>query len=131
TDTHLQLALRSSRGGQHKVTLPENASLQSVSINGQPQAIRQDGRTVTFPLVPGGQTVDLQWRQSEGISTRFRTPAVDLGIDSVNTQIQLRVPHDRWVLFCGGPRLGPAVLFWPAMLVIIVGAIGLGYVPFT
>lgn len=131
TDTHLQLALRSSRGGQHKVTLPENASLQSVSINGQPQAIRQDGRTVTFPLVPGGQTVDLQWRQSEGISTRFRTPAVDLGIDSVNTQIQLRVPYDRWVLFCGGPRLGPAVLFWPAMLVIIVGAIGLGYVPFT
>jgi len=131
TDARLQLGMRSSRGGQHSITLPENASLQSVNINGQTQAIRQDGRTVTFPLVPGAQTIDLQWRQSEGISTRFRTPAIDLGTDSVNTQIQLQVPYDRWVLFCGGPRLGPAVLFWAAMLVVVVGAIGLGSVPFT
>lgn len=131
TDARLHLEIRSSRGGQHTLALPESTSLQSVSINDQTQAIRQDGRTVTFPLTPGAQTIDLQWRQTEGISTRFRTPTVDLGIDSVNTHIQLQVPYDRWVLFCGGPRLGPAVLFWAAMLVVVVGAIGLGYVPFT
>ena len=30
-----------------------------------------------------------------------------------------RLPTDRWPLFVGGPRLGPAVLYWGVMLVVI------------
>ena len=131
TDAVLRLELRSSRGGQHTLTLPDNASLQSVTINGQARAIRQDGQTVTLPLTPGFQRAELHWRQTTGITARFVTPAVNLGIPSVNTQVYLTVPQDRWVLFCGGPPLGPAVLFWSVFFIIVFGAIALGRTSIT
>lgn len=131
TDARLTLSLRSSRGGQHSITLPENASLEAVAINGQPQAIRQEGRTVTIPLTPGVQTATLQWRQNVGMDAYYTTPAVDLGVHSVNAQLTVNVPYQRWLLFCGGPRLGPAVLFWSALIVILFAAMVLGRVPFT
>jgi hypothetical protein len=131
TDATLRLELRSSRGGQYTLTLPDNASLQLVTINGQSRAIRQDGQTVTLPLTPGLQKVELRWRQATGISARFMTPAVNLGIPSVNTQVYLNVPQDRWVLFCGGPQLGPAVLFWSVFSLIVLGAVALGRTSIT
>jgi hypothetical protein len=130
-DAALRLELRSSRGGQHAVTLPDNASLQSVTINGQSRAIRQDGRTVTLPLTPGFQRAELRWQQTVDISARVVTPIVNLGVPSVNTQVVLTVPPDRWVLFCGGPQLGPAVLFWSVFSIIVLGAIVLGRTSIT
>ena len=41
TDATLTISLRSSQGGQHTVTLPEQAELQSVTIDGTTQPIRQ------------------------------------------------------------------------------------------
>ena len=55
TDVTLSLTLRSSRGGEHTITLPEGAQLESLSINRVVQPIRQDGRRVTIPVVPGGR----------------------------------------------------------------------------
>lgn len=131
TDATLRLELRSSRGGQHTLTLPDNANLQAVTINGQSRAIRQDGQTVTLPLTPGFQRAELRWRQTTEITARFVTPAVNLNIPSVNTQIYLNVPQDRWVLFCGGPQLGPAVLFWSVFSLIVLGALALGRTSIT
>jgi len=34
--------------------------------------------------------------------------------------------EDRWVLFTGGPDLGPSVLFWGLVIVLILLSIGLG-----
>ncbi len=131
TDVTLGLSLRSSQGGQHRVHLPADAELQSVTINGQTQPIRQEGSAVTLPLTPGVQEIQLVWREARGIVTRFDTPQVDVGAASVNTQIELTVPDERWILFLGGPRVGPAVLFWGVLLVILLVAAGLGRVPLT
>jgi len=49
-----------------------------------------------------------------------------LGVASVNSQIHLAVPQDRWVLWAGGPQLGPAVLFWGVLIVILLGSIIIG-----
>ncbi len=59
-------------------------------------------------MTPGLQTVKLSWQQSMGISERFVVPVVNLGLESVNSAIKVMVPRNRWVLFTGGPRLGPA-----------------------
>jgi hypothetical protein len=45
---------------------------------------------------------------------------VDLGMASVNAHVNLEAPQSRWILLVGGPQLGPAVLFWP-MLVVVAG----------
>jgi hypothetical protein len=126
TDTTLTLTLRSSRGGQHTIQLPDGSALQSVAINGVAQPIRQEGRKVTLPLVPGTQTATLMLRNSAGIGTLFRTAALDMGSPSVNTRLDVTLGQDRWALLLGGPPLGPAVLFWGVLLVVILIAAGLG-----
>jgi hypothetical protein len=131
TDYLLQFSLRSSWGGQHTVLLPEGAELQSVHIDSQSQPIRQEGRRVTLPITPGGQTVQLAFRENTGISAYLRSSQVDLGMSSVNHRISLHVPENRWVLFAGGPRLGPAVMFWGVFLIVVLVSIGLGRVKMT
>jgi hypothetical protein len=126
TDVTLSFELRSSRGGQHVVTLPEEAELQSVAINGTPQPIRQDKRAVTLPIVPGAQTIGLAWRSPHGIGGRIHSPDFDLGGSSVNADTTIHVPADRWTLAAGGGRLGPAVLFWSLLVVVLLASLALG-----
>lgn len=128
TDATLSLVLQSSRGGQHVVTLPETAELQSVSIDDAVQPIRQEHRSVTLPFGPGTQTASLTWRQKPGVGLVFGAPDVGLGAPSVNATTRIVMPLDRWVLFLGGPRLGPAVLFWSFLFVALLASIGLGQV---
>jgi hypothetical protein len=131
TDNQLLLNFRSSRGGQHQITLPENAQLQLVKINDKSQPIRQEGRTITIPLTPGTQQVSLSFRQPIGMSDFFQTPVVDLGLESVNTHIEINMPSDRWILFVDGEPIGPAVMIWGILIVIMLGAIGLGQISLT
>ncbi len=68
TDAKLELALRSSRGGHHVVTIPPDALLQQVTINGARQTIGQEGQLVRVPVEPGSQ---------RGPDGRRQTPAVE------------------------------------------------------
>ena len=129
TDVEATLELRSSRGGQYSLTLPEHATLQQVSINGQTQAQRQENHVVTLPLHPGTQRVVLRWRQANGIATHFASPLVNAVLPSVNAHVRISMPQDRWVLWCSGPRLGPAVLFWSLLVIVVLGALVLGRLP--
>jgi len=131
TDNQLFLNIRSSRGMQHKITLPEDAQLQSVKINNQSQPIHQEERIVTLPITPGAQRVELQFQQPIGMSQHFYTPNVDLGIDSVNTIVEINMPKERWILFTGGQAIGPAVMIWGILIVIVFVSVGLGQISLT
>lgn len=126
SDAALALTARAGRGGEQTLELPEGAVLQGVSIQGQPQPIRQEGRRVVLPVVPGGQTIQIDWREPRGIGLFYRAPEVRLGVESVNARTTFAMPANRWVLFVGGPRLGPAVLFWSQLAVALIVSIGLG-----
>jgi hypothetical protein len=86
---------------------------------------------VVLPLVPGSQKFSLDWSEPQLLGLRLRTPVVDLGMPSVNAGIELHVPQSRWILAAGGPRLGPAVLFWSFLVVLVGIAVGLGRIPVT
>ena len=109
TEVTLKLALRSSRGGQHTIVLPQGAELTAVTIDGLAQPIRQEGRKVILPVHPGAQRVILQWQEERGISLFFRTPAVDLRAPSVNASTEVQVPQSRWVLLGIGLSQVPLV----------------------
>ena len=126
TDVTLSMSVRSSRGAEHTITLPPDAELESLTIDAATQPIRQEGRKVTVPVVPGAERVVLVWRETPGIEALFTCPRVDLGAPSVNATIVLHVPGARWLLFTSGPRVGPAVLFWSLLLVLVVVSIALG-----
>jgi hypothetical protein len=125
TDTTLTLNLRSSQGGQHTIIIPPTAELQETTINGVVQPIRQEGYNVPLPIIPGSQEIILKWREPTGIASFQKTPEVNLGIPSVNSHLELTLPENRWPLLVGGPRLGPAILFWSVLLIMTLAAFGL------
>jgi hypothetical protein len=127
----LELSLRSSRGAQHTIVLPEGSELQSTKIDGVLQPMRDiDGRLV-LPVRPGSHLLEIVWQASVPIALRYATPPLDPGGPSVNSELELAVPRDRWVLYVGGPRLGPAVLFWSALVIAVLLSLGLGRVSLT
>ncbi|MGR8940132.1 MAG: hypothetical protein ACU83P_00950, partial [Gammaproteobacteria bacterium] len=130
-DAELALSIRSSQGGQHALALPEGAELQTVTIDGRQQPLRQEGRKLVLPIRPGLQTIALKWLETKPIAGRVTTPEVDLGASSVNAALNIRLGEDRWVLWVGGPRLGPAVLFWGVLIVIGLLSLGLAKIPLT
>ncbi len=131
TDVTLTVAMRSSRGGEHAITLPPGATLESLAVDGRTQPLRQEGARVLVPLVPGAQTLALTWREPAGIAPLFRVSPVDLGAPSVNATTRLEVPRGRWLLFAGGLDVGPVVLFWSLLAILGVVAVVLGRVRTT
>lgn len=124
TDASLELKMRSSRGAQHAITLPEGSVLESVTVNDATQPIQQEGRKVTLPISPGSQTVKLKWRMPLAMGVMFTAPEVDLGTPSVNASTIITMPEGRWLLALRGPHLGPVVLAWSLLgIVLVVAAI--------
>jgi hypothetical protein len=130
TDHTLDLDLRASQGGQYRLKLPESTTAQSLQVDGAPQPLRIEGGQLVLPLHPGAQHFTIALRADRGVSTLTHTPAIETG-RGVNARLNVQMPPDRWILFVGGPRLGPAVLFWGVLGVLIAIAIALGRVQLT
>jgi hypothetical protein len=111
---------------QHPVQLPANAEVTEVVIDGQAQSLRATDGELVLPILPGEHSVQVTWRSAGDISTRLVTPAVNIGAPASNILLQLELPRDRWLLGTQGPRLGPAVLYWSELAVLLLAAIILG-----
>ena len=131
TETVLSFSITASRGMQHSLTLPPGIDLQKSLIDGRELPLQLENNRLIIPIKPGKQDVLLSWRSEHGMATRFVTEAVDLGVKSVNASITTAVPSSRWILLTGGPRIGPAVLFWGELLAVIIIALLLGRISFT
>jgi len=131
SDVSLQLVLRSSLGQEHLMSLPTGAELMSVKRNGQVLALAESDGKLQLPIHPGEQVFDIVWRQATELHWWYSIPIVDMGIEGVNHDIHVTMPRDRWLLAVGGPDLGPAVLMWGVLLVLILLATALGKLPLT
>jgi hypothetical protein len=127
----LTLAVRTSRGGQHTLSLPDDTNLQVVTINDKSQPIRQKDSELVIPLQPGKQKIYLQWHQPAKGLLRLKGPQVGIGEQAVNAAVSFHMPKKRWILWTAGPQLGPAVLFWTYLFVVFLAAIGLGRIKIT
>ncbi|MCK5648124.1 MAG: hypothetical protein KAI22_04525, partial [Gammaproteobacteria bacterium] len=131
TAAELKFNLRSSLGGQHSIHLPDNALLQSVSINNKNMPIRNTREGLSLPVLPGSQKIKVAWHEPRGISGMFHTSELNLGSDSVNNKITLIPGSKRWILLTSGPAMGPAVLFWGVFVIILILSYGLGRIKGT
>lgn len=126
TDNTLNFLARSSLGGTHTIKIPSQAKLQDVLINGLSQPLNVKEGEITVPLHPGDQQIDVKWQLPQGISHYYKTPTASLSQESSNALINLQLGKDRWILALGGPAVGPAVLFWGVLFIIIIAAVALG-----
>lgn len=120
--TQLDLTARSTRGGEHAIALPAGAELIDARRDGESISLAVRNSQLSLPLLPGTHRFELQLRQNAGVGTRTRTPAFALRAPAANIELQLTLPHDRWVLWTWGPSIGPAVLYWSQLLVLLIAA---------
>jgi hypothetical protein len=122
----LALKLRSSLGGDYRLRLPVAGKLQRVAIDGVEQTRPEQDGEVVIPLHPGLQTAAIEWQLDRGAETWITTPPLVLPTPATNIDLVLQVPGDRWPLWLRGPDIGPAMLYWGVLLVVVGVAIALG-----
>jgi len=121
----LKLSYRAGQGDAARLTLPPGAKLESVSLNGKPWPLTQREGTLNLPLQPGLQEIVMEWKQAAEIRLLQGTPRVQLGDAAANVSVSMDVPGDRWILWVGGPRSGPALLLWGVLAILLILAYGL------
>jgi len=88
--------------------------------------VRPEAGRLSLPIKPGSQVAHVRWREVREIGFSARTPIVKLGAHASNVDLSIALPADRWVLSTDGPRVGPAVLYWGELVVLILVAVALG-----
>lgn len=127
----LRLQYRSTRGAQHVMQLPPDADVTEVMLDGAVEPLRADAGKLTLPILPGEHTIDIRWNQDVGAGLVTATPAVDIAAPASNLRLNLALPESRWLLGTSGPRLGPAVLYWSELAVLVLLAVILGRIDWT
>ncbi|MEZ5595100.1 MAG: hypothetical protein R3E84_01715 [Pseudomonadales bacterium] len=130
TAHELSLTLRSSQGGTYGLSLPDgDNTLTDVTIDGNAASLPLKDNEVTLPVLPGETTYNLKWNATRPVGLRFdaRSPVFAGPISNITTEVTF--PASRWVLALGGPMMGPAMLFWGVLIVVLVLALGIARVP--
>lgn len=117
---------RSTTGASHAITLPAEAALKTVLIDGEAQPLALRERTLELPLPPGEHTVHVAWNEALEAGLLVKTPEVALGAPSSNLVAKVELPANRWLLFAGGPPMGPAILYWAELIALVGAALVLG-----
>jgi len=124
----LTLSIRTSQGGHHMIHLPDQARIQQITINGQSIPIQETNALISLPLQPGHQSITIEWQDHSSENIYFKTPKIKLNHHAVNANITVHLNRDQWIIWARGPILGPAVLFWSYVMLIIILSIALGKV---
>jgi hypothetical protein len=124
-DVTMSLSVRSSLGQNHTIELPQQSTLQQVIKDGSVLSSRLIDNKLVLPVTIGQQQFEVKWQQAVEKGNALFTPKVDLNLNSVNYEVEVHMPHDRWIIALGGPQLGPAVLMWGVLFVLILAVIPL------
>lgn len=130
-DSELQFTLAATQGGRHRISLPVGAELLSVSRNGVGLTLRLKEQVLELPVDPGENRFEIKIREALELGSKLAAPSVDLGLPSANIHMRLYVPASRWLLWTNGPTLGPAVLYWASLIVILLAAAALARSGYT
>lgn len=121
----LTLSLRATQGGQHALTLPAQSEVLRVVVGGETLNLRPEKGVLRLPLRPGVNAVEVSLRINEAPGLIPRLPQFDLGTHASNIELSMQLPSDRWVLWTNGPRIGPAVLYWGELIVMLLLAVAI------
>jgi hypothetical protein len=124
--THvLNFTLRASQGGDQVIKLAKDAEVLAVTRDNETLNLRMLDGQLTLPVTPGAHRFMVRFRDANGVAMLVRTPAVALGMPAANISLVQQLPDDRWLLAAWGPAVGPAVLYWGELVVVILVAYAL------
>ncbi|HVF34403.1 MAG TPA: hypothetical protein VND91_03710, partial [Candidatus Saccharimonadia bacterium] len=88
----LEISLRTTQGGQHVVTIPRDAEVLEVSIDGVMLNVRPEAGGLSLPIKPGSQRARVRWREVREIGLAARTADVKLGARASNLELSIALP---------------------------------------
>ena len=125
-DVELSFSYRSTQGGRHVVTLPADARVQTVSIDGEELPLRPVDGALSLNLLPGTHAVSVRFESPRGATLRSQATPIDLGSPASNVTTTLELPEARWPLLVTPTLAGPVIRYWGELVVFIVMALLLG-----
>lgn len=127
----LSLSVRTNQGGQYTFQIPKDGELSKLTIDNQEQLLSSTNGVLKIPLRPGTQHLSITWKEPKGVNLFTKTPSFSLENGSSNQHINVEMPENRWILWMGGPQIGPSVLLWGVLLVMSIIAYGLSRTQLT
>lgn len=127
--TRLEIALQCTLGEDFSIRIPESAEITSLTLGGASIPVRRSQGAVMVPILPGKQTIVMEWKTNAELGFRASADAVTLASPAANISSIIEVPSGRWVLWATGPLLGPAVRFWIVLACALVAAVVLTRLP--
>lgn len=140
TRMELEAGIRASKGAEVAVTSRFNPNVKEVTVSGEPVPVPEEGGALTVPVDPGESEVRVSWRASDTkgfslfsllVPRKTAMPDLSLGRSTSNIDLIMHLSRDRWILWTQGPVLGPAVLMWSIVALVILAGALLGRVPFS
>jgi len=123
-ESTLSLSIRSSLGEDYRFSIPEGAEILSVNNNGKKLNI-PNNNVIIIPLQPGLQNITVVFQEKKELGWNVATPAIHLPSTATNISLTYSLARDRWPLYFDGPAIGPAMLYWGILFVIIICAFAL------
>lgn len=123
--TSLDLSFRASRGSDYPLALPADAEVTSIIMNGKHIIFEEEAGEIKLPIPPGKSTFNIEWKETNDFKYLSSTPELKLPKAS-NISIETLIPRNRWILWVSGPLIGPAILFWGVLIVILSIGFALG-----
>ena len=120
----LTLSIRSSLGEDYSFSVPKDAEILSVT-NGNKKLNIPSSNTITVPLQPGLQNITVDFQEKKEMGWNVATPSIHLPSTATNISLTYSLARDRWPLYFSGPAIGPAMLYWGILVVIILSAFAL------
>lgn len=117
----LSLTIRSSLGEDYSFSIPKDAEILSAT-NGNKKLNIPSSNTITVPLQPGLQNVTVDFQEKKEMGWNVATPPIHLPSTATNISLTYSLARDRWPLYFNGPAIGPAMLYWGILVVIILSA---------
>ena len=130
-DLTLTLNIQSSHAQPYTIKLENVKELSSVKIDNLDYYLKINNDQLTLPLKGKSQNIIIKWKEESGTQTIYNFSNIHLNKDAVNSNINLILPQNRWILWTNGPILGPAVLLWGVLLSILIFAFILGRIKNT
>ena len=69
------------------------------------------------------QLLQADFQQAQELGFATSTPKIGLPEGATNISISYQLADDRWPLYVDGPAIGPAMLYWGVLCVILIAAI--------
>ncbi|MCJ8339930.1 MAG: hypothetical protein MJK10_15795 [Pseudomonadales bacterium] len=117
-NTVLELDFRASKGSDYPLQLPKQADISSIRLNGNSIIYVQEEGAVILPIPPGKSRFVVEFSQGDELQLVTHTPVLAIP-GATNIKIETSMPGNRWVLAVSGPLIGPAILFWGVLLMIL------------